>query len=370
MIPLLLLIVSAAAVRQHFEEVDSRDGNTTQQPPPSIPSTTDGAEEWGVLDWSGCEMHNNMTIVGIRSLCFKSNAVAHHCFSVLDVEDDKEQKAENNPAPLEGAEPGYADVDVNVTANWENKDLLMLDPWSHEWVPVRIQNVAAVSITLRYLTDYWIWYRVKRNTRFRTFKPKSIMLELLGDDECKRSTGAKFTLAKVHCVSSPLKLEGANMEYAKMISSAGNYKKPVQEHKRFVQAGKTLGAYWSWKEYKNPLPTTVAGLKAWAVKYLHGYPAYKAMTHNCQQFDTGVYQAVAATPIKAERRQSTKMFKVFESMFSGSSQSSGTTGSFKICECYCKSSSGFNKKDVATRVCIYDWACKQRILFLNKNQFR
>jgi len=372
MIPLLLIMVSVAtnafreathieqgswlqpaAVRETSAKVESLDSN----------SSLHGQEKMGILDWYGCEMYTNMSIVGTRSLCFKASMVAHHCFSVLDVEDaDKGVKPSLEPREG-GDEPGDVDVNVSVTANWQDRDLLMLDPWELRWVPVRIWDVTDDGIQLRHFSSYWKWYRVSRSTRFRTFRPKSLLLELSGESDCVTDPGKEhFTVAKVHCVASPLKLDAQNMEYAKVISNVGAYRNPAEEHQPFVEAGPTLGKYWSWKDYETALPATVGGLKAWSEKYLHGYPEYKTMSHNCQQFEMGVYQAVAKQAVAAFRKQGyTKALKLFEGAFTGSSQSSGTTENADLCKCYCKPKLGLNKRDKATGVCVYDWSCTQYI---------
>jgi len=277
MILILLMMVSVAT--NAFRESEQQT---------SILATQD---MMGVLDWCGCDKYTNMRIVGTRSLCFKANPVAHHCFSVLDVEDTDNDENGVGPsmAPEEsGDEPGDADVNVNVTENWRGKDLLMLDPWELKWVPVRIREVTNDGISLRHFSSYWKWYRVSRSTRFKTFRPKSILLELTGESKCLRADGKKqFHVAKVHCVASPMKLDVENMEYAKVISDVGATKDPAKENKPFVEAGQTLGAYSDWKDYDTPLPATVGGLKTWSEKYLHGYPEYKTMTYNCQQFEVG-----------------------------------------------------------------------------------
>merc|ERR1740123_194036 len=126
----LLLVSVVAALRDDLSKVESWNGSSTGQP--SINSTKDGPEKWGILDWNGCEMYNNMRILGTRSLCFKANAVAYHCVSVVDVENvDEDEGGECDPM----LSVGCTGVNVNVTANWDRKDLLMLDPWSRIWVP-------------------------------------------------------------------------------------------------------------------------------------------------------------------------------------------------------------------------------------------
>lgn len=295
-------------------------------------------EKQGVLDWQGCAAFGERRITGVKTLCWQANTVAHHCVAAIDLEHNTDIKQREVVFQM-----GDKLFPATIRNSGESYDL-----------DVHAKSFNRLVVPKDELVSFM-------NT------PNSLLLELSGAGKCKTGdTETEYEVALVHCVPSYEKLEGADIEYARSLSPVGRaYPSEVEVYKAFQQVGEGLSAHDAWKQTDSSTePPTVNGLKDWSTKYLFKFPEYKATSSNCQQFESGVYRAVAADKdLQDDRKQGTLTDIANYVGFSGfgsssSSQSSGTTGK-EGSSCGCKGPAqqmtGIDTQGQPSKVCVYDY---------------